>query len=181
MSLSLHYLPAAHFSEAHSILIDAEPERILSCVERVRPNDDPVIARLIGLREAPARWAGRAGSPEPFGLQNFTPLGRTESELAFGLAGRFWRLDFGLVPFGEPDAFRAFDEPGFAKLVLGFETKRTADGRVRLTTRTRLFCFGSAARLKMVPYWLAIRVASGWIRQRILRLVKTASEAPAPG
>lgn len=116
MSLLLHHLPAAHFSEAHSILIDATPERILSCVATVEPNDDPLIAKLMGFREGPARLLGRTTTAEPFGLQNFTPLGRTENELAFGLAGRFWRLDFGLVSFDEPEAFRAFSETGFCEI-----------------------------------------------------------------
>lgn len=64
--------------------------------------------------------------------------------------------------------------------MLNFETEPAEDGRSRLTTRTRLFCFGSAARLKMLPYWLGIRLASGLIRQRMLKLVKTTSESPSP-
>lgn len=177
MRLTLHYLPEAQFAETHSIPIDAAPSVILDTVERVDANDDPFIARLIGLREMPKRLLGRPEAAPPFGLHSFTRLERSERGIAYGLIGRFWRLDFGLREISDAAVFRDFAEPGTPKLVLCFETESLPDGRVRLVTQTRLFCPDRASRLKMRPYWLAIRLASGFIRMRMLRLVKVRAEA----
>ncbi|ALN72519.1 DUF2867 domain-containing protein [Aureimonas sp. AU20] len=176
MSLSLHYLPDAQFTETHSIAIQAEPSGILDAVERLAPSDDPLVARLMGLREVPARLLGLLDPSDPFGLHNFVRLERTISELAFGLAGRFWRPDFGLVRLDSAEAFRAFAEPGVAKLVLSYTVEPALPQIMQLTTRTRVFCPDLATRLKMMPYWLAIRPVSGLIRKRTLRLVKAKAE-----
>lgn len=179
MSLSLHYLPEAQFAETHSILVEAEPAAILDAVERVAPTDDPLIARLLALRETPARLLGQRNRAAPFGLHSFLPLERREKELALGLVGRFWRPDFGLVALPGAEAFRAFAAPGIAKLVLSYGVEPASAGLSRLVTQTRVFCPDRPARLKMTPYWLAIRPVSGFIRKRSLRLIKAEAEAAA--
>lgn len=99
--------------------------------------------------------------------------------IAHSLVGRFWRLDFGLEPVIDGQAFLAFDEPGVAKLVMAFDAQPLPSGDTMLATTTRIYCADKATRLRMLPYWTAIRPVSGLIRRRTLRLVKRAAEATA--
>lgn len=175
MQLLNHYLPTYQFAEEHSRYIPASPARVLDVLIRPEVADDPVTRSLIALRELPNRLAGRMGFASnlqdrpAFGLANFTPLGRDDDrELAFGLAGRFWQSDYGLVPVADAAAFSALDPAGIAKLVMNFTAEPEGDG-TRLTTRTRVYCGDDATRRSLRPYWLLIRPASGLIRQRILK------------
>lgn len=175
MSLIDLYLPHHQFSETHHRYIPASPERILDVVGRPDVVDDPIARSLIALREMPNRLAGRLGFASNlqhrplFGLANFTFLGRDgDRELAYGLAGRFWQSDYGLVEVADAPAFLALDPSGIAKLVMNFTVAAEGTG-TRLTTCTRVWCSDDAARRSFRPYWLLIRPASGLIRRRLLK------------
>ena len=177
MELMTRYLPRYQFAEEHSLYVPTSPARVIDAASRPDVVDDPVAQRLIALRELPNRLAGRLGfasalrQRSAFSLADFTPLGRDgEHELAFGLAGRFWQLDYGLVATPDANAFAALDSAGLAKLVLNFTAQPEGQG-TRLTTRTRVWCGDDAARRRFTPYWMLIRPASGLIRRRLLRRV----------
>lgn len=183
MELMARYLPRFQFAEEHSLHVPASPARVLDAAGQPDVVDDPLARRLIALRELPNRLAGRFGfasalqSRPAFSLANFTPLGRDgDRELAFGLAGQFWRADYGLVPLADAQAFAALDAAGLAKLVLHFTVQPEGAG-TRLTTRTRIWCGDDAARRRFNAYWLLIRPASGLIRRRLLRRVHDAAVA----
>lgn len=180
MNLMNHYLPRYQFAEEHSLHIPARPAQVLDAVSRPEVVDDPVARGLIALREWPNRLAGRLGLPSSlqhrpaFGLANFTPLGRDgDREIAFGLAGRFWQSDFGLVDLADAEAFAALDLQGRAKLVMNFSAEPEGTG-TRLTTRTRVCCGDAASQRRFQLYWWLIRPASGLIRRRLLGRVKGA-------
>jgi len=183
MSLLNELLPQHHFAERHEIVVDAPPHRVLDAVLAPHIADDAIVRAFIALREWPHRMAGRLGlaahAPrEPFGLHNFVPLGcDADRELAFGVAGRFWRADYGLLPIADARAFVACTEPGVAKLVMNFSTEPHGSA-TRLVTCTRVFCSDAAARRRFLPYWLLIRPASGLIRRRLLARIKRAAESP---
>lgn len=178
-SLSDTYLPDHHFAERHSITIHANAAVIQDAIAHLDPADDALIGLLIRLREMPGLVFGRTVSQAPFGIDAFTLLARTENEIAYGLVGRFWTADFGLETIPDGAAFEAFHRAGTAKLVMNFETEVLADGRTRLTTRTRIYCPDRASRLKLLPYWMLIRPISGLIRRKILGLVKAKVEVPS--
>ncbi|WP_429930505.1 hypothetical protein [Agrobacterium vitis] len=183
MTLLATYLPGYSFQEVHSCVISASTDTVISAAADYSPDADPVFRKMIGLRELPTRFAGfltgtQAQLTRPFGMHNFTLLERRDgAELAYGLVGRFWRPDFGLVPIKDGCAFRAFGTPGVAKLALGFSAARQADGTTLLVTETRVFCPDRACWLKFAPYWYVIRPVSGLIRHRILAALKRASES----
>lgn len=183
MDLMLRYLPDFQFAEEHSCHVPASAQRVLDAAAQPEVVDDPVARGLIALRELPSRLATRLGMASAlrqraaFGLADFTPLGRDgDRELAFGLAGRFWRADYGLVALRDARAFAALDATGLAKLVLNFTAECEGEG-VRLTTRTRICCGDAAARRRFMAYWALIRPASGLIRRRLLRRVRDAALA----
>ena len=155
MRLLDRYLPTYQFSEMHACLVAAEPAAILDRVAAYRPDSDRFFRLMIGLREWPMRVLGKPDAVRPqFGFDDFTLLGRSESEIVYGLVGRFWRPDYGLETIADDAAFVACDATHIAKLALAFQTRRDPDGRTRLVTETRVFCASRAARLKFMPYWL---------------------------
>jgi hypothetical protein len=96
-------------------------------------------------------------------------------ELVLGVIGRFW------TPSGELRAthaadFRTFSEPGYAKAVWNFVLHEEANGGVILSTHTRVLCLDQASRRSFRRYWKIIGPFSGWIRRRVLRIIKNASE-----
>jgi hypothetical protein len=177
------YLPEYQFVERHEIQVLAPREAIMAAVRGYDPASDPLIGRLIALRETPARIVGALRRrptlpPRSFGLANFLLLEQDGCrELLYGLLGRFWRLDFGLVTVETAPAFKAFSEPRMAKLVLAFSTELAEGGAITLKTETRVFCPDRFSRARVAPYWFAIRLASGFIRRRMLASIKRDAEA----
>jgi hypothetical protein len=113
---------------------------------------------------------GEISSP-PFGMHRFTLLAQDESEMVFGLCGRFWRADFGITSIPDGATFKSFDEAGVPKLVMRFWIRGADDGTARLVTETRIHCADKQAKRAFTPYWLAIRAASVLIRRRMLSTI----------
>lgn len=182
LSLAERLLPDYQFSERHQLEIAATPTAILDAVATLEADDDPLIRRCLQLREAPARLALRLGlrnalQDRPrFGMHSFSLLARDSEQSAYGLVGRFWQSDFGLRPCTDDETFRAFSEPGVARLLMIFRCQPIAHGKTLLLTETRVHCPDRASRLAFTPYWLAIRPVSGLIRQRMLRSVRARAE-----
>jgi hypothetical protein len=181
MSLLDKYLPVYQFSERHSIVVDGAAGAVLDAVQAYDPAADPVSRRLTVLRELPGRLMtklGFAGTSRPaiFGMDTFIPLDRDgDRAMVAGLVGRFWRLDYGLVPLQDAAAFLAFAEPGTAKLVIGFLAEPQGE-KTRLVTETRVHCPDRRSLLLFTPYWVVIRLASGLIRRRFLQGIKRGIE-----
>lgn len=169
-ALAERILPNYQFVETHSRILAADAASTLDAVQRVAPADDPWARRFMALRELPGRLSGALpGNRPPFGMHSFTPLARDgDSELTLGLAGAFWRADFGLREIGGLEDFMALNEPGVARLLLSFHCETVAEG-VRLSTQTRVHCPDAGTRWRFAPYWYRIRPVSGLIRRRMLR------------
>ncbi|MGZ5933705.1 MAG: hypothetical protein ACXWLV_03250 [Rhizomicrobium sp.] len=189
MTLIDRYLPRYQFSERHEITIAATPARILDTIlSRDMLGEDRIVRAMMALRSAPSViWQRFHPTNKPtmtsFGMHRFTPLGRDgDREIASGLAGRFWRPDGGLHTFPEKDAFERaeaflrFTAPGTAKLVFNLVCEPFGT-MTRLVTETRVFCPDARSRILFTPYWLAIRLGSGFIRKRYLRAIKRAAES----
>ncbi len=71
--------------------------------------------------------------------------------------GRFWRPSGNLVPIAGGDASLAFDQPGIAKLALGFMVTGRQNRGAVLATETRVSCPDRASRMRFTPYWHLIR------------------------
>ncbi len=183
--LANRYLPSFQFSERHGIaLIKAPAAAILAAARNFDDRRDRVVNALQALREVPARLAvalGRrnelAGRPR-FGLADFFQLEETDNEIALGLIGQFWKLDYGLVRIRDANAFLNFSAPGYGKLVMVWSVLPVEGGH-RLLTETRISCPDRRSRLLFSMYWVVIRLASGWIRRRILNQLKRDAEGAA--
>jgi len=177
------WMPRWQFAEVHHIRSRASPAALLDAAQAHDPDDDRLIRVALGLRESPGRLAAAlglssalAGRPR-FGKADFLPLGRLGDEaLAYGLVGRFWEPGYGLLPQADAAAFRAFQGPGVAKLLLAFEARADGDAS-RITTLSRLVCADAPTRRRMALYWTLIRPVSGLIRRRLLAQIKRVAEA----
>ena len=157
------FLPQFQFHEKHRTVIHtAHPETILPLIAHFDVRQDPVIRRLMSLRQIPQKLLRNTQSNAigNFGLHSFTLLKSSPSELCYGLRGQFWRTDFGLE--NVPDA-NTFQTP--------------APGQHELSTETFVYCPDRSTRLRMTAYWLVIRAGSGWIRKRTLEAVKANIES----
>ena len=177
-----HHLPHYQFAERHALRVTASPQQLLDAAQQKDVADDPWVKRLIAVREMPARWgagwglrAAKAQRAAPFGLDDFTPLERDGNrELVYGLAGRFWQSDYGLVRLRGAQDFASLDLPGVARLALNFSVAQTDQGQT-LTTQTRVFCPDDESLRRFRPYWLLIRPASGFNRRRLLQRIARAA------
>ena len=92
-------------------------------------------------------------------------------ELVIGAIGQPWKPRGGETPRAD---FRAFAEPGYAKMVLNFRY----DAGV-LETETRVRLTDAASRRKFRLYWIVIRPFSGLIRRVWLRAIRRRAYSPS--
>jgi hypothetical protein len=184
MTLLETYIPVFQFREFHELLVQAAPADLLDAVSLPGIMEDPWVKGFIRLRELPGRLLSALGrssllrDKQAFGLDNFTRLGRVaDRELAFGLVGRFWRFDYGLVALADAQEFERFSSIGVPKLALNFSVVRSDAGRTWLLTETRVFCNDRASRMRFFPYWCLIRPVSGLMRRRLLRRIAARAAA----
>ncbi|WP_455815221.1 hypothetical protein [Pseudomonas graminis] len=177
------YLPATHFYEKHqSAPIYAASHAIIAAVADYDMRNDRVANALMTVRELPGkvlRLGRQPANPQPeFGLHTFTLLQRHDHQISFGLAGRFWRPDMGIITLRDAADFERLQNGGVARLVLHFHLLPEGEGW-RLCTETFIGCPDTRTRLKLLPYWLLIRAASGLIRRRTLAAIRRQVSAPA--
>jgi hypothetical protein len=183
MTLIERFLPVYQFREHHRLAATAAPADLLDAVTRPGTMGDPWVRTFIRLRELPGRILGALGRSSAlknraaFGLENFTLLGRdADREIAFGLAGKFWQSDYGLVALAGPTEFASLTDVGVPRLVLNFTVEPSAEGRVWLHTETRVYCNDRKSLIRFVLYWLMIRPVSGLMRRRLLARVRDAAD-----
>ncbi|WP_122664810.1 hypothetical protein [Pseudomonas viridiflava] len=174
MHLIDRYLPDYQFSETHWLETAASPARLMTEAVKYRPEDDRFFRYAIQLRELPMRLFQRSASSSKasFGMDNFTLLHRDgDTEVVYGLAGKFWQADYGQAHLADGEAFQHFAEPGSVKLAISFTCQRLESGLARMTTHTRVHCVDRQALRRFTPYWYAIRPVSGMIRRRMLQAI----------
>lgn len=181
MALIDRYIPNPKYREHHSATVKASAETVIAAAAAYQTESDPFFRRMITLRQLPMRaeafFKRRPREPlPPFGLDNFTLLERSESEIVFGLAGRFWRPDFDLAPLSGRHDFLDLNEPGIAKLAFNFAVRARGAGVTILSTETRVLCVDRAASVRFAPYWYLIRPVSGLIRRRTLIVIRRTCE-----
>ena len=174
------WLPHYQVSAGYSVLVHASDEKTYAALKRVNFSDLRVVRSLMRLRgyridrgripESEAQDGGRGSFLELAAV----PL----REVVLGIAGRFWRLDGGIVRGLTPVDFADFRCKGYAKAVWNFALAPAVAG-TQLSTETRVQTFGRSPTLKFRAYWLLVGPFSGLIRKAMLREVKRMAEQPA--
>ena len=167
------FLPRFDAVERHEISVRSVPARVWSAVRELDMAESGIVRALYRLRGLPPS-AMRLEGLERLGFLRLSE--RPESELVYGLAGKFW-TPTGHLQHLDLEDFRGFSQPGFAKAVWGFRLDDDAIG-VRVSTETRVLCLDAGSCVRFKLYWLLVRPFSGWIRREALRLIKRRAEAP---
>jgi hypothetical protein len=167
------FLPEFHFSEVHSTLVAAPPERTLAAAREVTSRDMPAVRALMAVRRL-----GRVPSKGPVideMLRNgFFVLADRDDELVLGVVGRFWAFDSGITRIG-PEDFERYHAPNQAKAVMDFHVEATPGGCL-LSTETRIQGTDEDARRSFGRYWRIIHPGSALIRRVWLRAVRRRAE-----
>jgi hypothetical protein len=168
-------LPRWHHRERHRVQLRAGPDRVLTAFEALTWREVPLFRVLMAIRSA-GRTSRTGDRPV---LDDFTGIGfaevaRTGTELVYAGIGRPWSPSGGMRTVTSLDSFRAFDEPGWAKMAVDF---RVDNGD--FTTETRVLLTDRAAQRSFGAYWLVIRPFSGLIRRSWLHAaVRRAGSCP---
>lgn len=171
------WLPAFDVSERHRIDVDVPAARAWEAVRALDLSRDRLVRALFL-----ARGFRRTGALTLDALRRrgFVLLDeRPGEEIVLGLMGRFWTPGGGIVRL-EPQAFAAFEEPGYAKAVWNFRVVHAGGGGSMVSTETRVRCTDARARRSFRRYWLVVGPFSALIRRRALALIRTEAER-APG
>jgi hypothetical protein len=176
-------IPDPDYRICHSRVVRAPATVVWDELTRVPMSALPVAYALEAVRLLPARLAGRR-HPRLAGrtFLDVTPIPILFSErphvvLSAGI-GQAWRLLGGPTPpLLDAAALRAWTEPGWIKVGMGFRLESTRAGTV-LTTETRVVATDPRTRRAFAAYWFVIRGSSSTIRREVLRVVAHRAETP---
>lgn len=98
-------------------------------------------------------------------------------EIVFGVVGRFWRPDSGIITGLSAEEIIAFHTEGYAKAAWNFAIAPESKLTTRVTTETRIQTFGRSARWRFRAYWFVVGPFSGIIRKEMLAMIKQNAEA----
>ena len=184
------YLPHYDVTEAHALIVDADPDLTWQAVRRADLSRSAVIRVLLELRSLPNRLQavlkGRPSEPSrpPLTLDDmeragFVLLGeRPGHEIVFGTVVQPWKAatDDEPAPRVEADRFAAFDTPGYVKVAFNIRVEPYSSGRALITTETRTAATDSMSLHRFARYWMLVGPFSALIRRLTLRIVKSDAE-----
>jgi hypothetical protein len=182
------YLPQYEVTEVQEVQVHAAPEVTYLAI-RETDLRDPMIGALFSIRELPTRLARRLRHepppPEPDAFtfkdlatpeMGWVPLAEEPGvEFVVGAVGQFWRRDYGWHPVGA-DQFAAFNEPGYAKLVVSFRVQPIEPGRSLLRYEARTATTDDTARTRFRRYWRIIHPGVTIVMRRALHRIRTEAE-----
>lgn len=176
------WMPEYQISASYSIRVASPPEKTYASLSAARFSDLPVLRALMRLRgyrldnDSPPTPAAKQSSG--IGGAFLELVAEPPQEIVFGIVGRFWRPNGGLVTGLSPAQFTEFRREGYARAVWNFSIVREGTGS-HLTTETRVQTFGRATALLFRLYWLIVGPFSGLIRKAMLREIKRIAEHTA--
>jgi hypothetical protein len=171
-------LPRYEFHERHSVRIRASVADVMRAVRSVSADEIQLLRGLMWVRSL-----GRSRLVGPRGAQpvidamvhsGFLSLAKSEREVVFGAAGRFWST--GIVPVATAADYHAFAAAGCVKAATNFLIADESNGWCRLTTETRIAGIDATARRKFAVYWRLIYPGSALIRRMWLHAVARRAE-----
>jgi hypothetical protein len=168
MTPSDEFLPVYHFSEVHSIRINADRSKISAAISTFDYRESRVIRFLFLLRGLPKNTITGIDGIKKMGF-NVLKF-QEQDEIVLGLVGQFWKTK-GDIQKLEPHEFKCFNDPRFAKATWSFKIIGE-HAPYTVQTETRIACPDAATRKKFSRYWLLVRPFSGWIRIEMLKAIR---------
>jgi len=123
----------------------ARPERLWDAARHVRLSETTVLGRLICWRIPGVPL--QVTFDELFRDPPFAVLKETDEALVSGLVGRIWTVRRDYPRIATPDEFRAWSQPGTARVLFANWIESAARGRVLLASETRVQALGFQGRV----------------------------------
>jgi hypothetical protein len=180
-SLLDRFIPNPEVAEHHQIVIDAPADLVLSTAKDMHMLDSPIIRAIFKMREL-----ALGGQPDERQhptdlLAQMQSIGwvvlheKAGREIVFGCVTQPWMANpvFRSIP---PEAYRAFAEPGYVKIVWTLRADPVDDQRSIFYTETRVATTDAEARRRFRNYWSFVAPGVELIRIAMLRPLKKAAE-----
>jgi hypothetical protein len=177
------FAPVWQFREIHTIKVAASPSKVFDAVKRVRADEIVLFQTLT--------WIRRGGRQLPPGILNaggqlplvdvatasgFVRLAEEPPrELVLGTAVMVPHEVRGALT---PQLFLTPLPPGFALATINFLVTPDGPERSLVSTETRVFATGGAARRRFAAYWRVIYPGSAMIRRMWLRAIERRATSP---
>jgi hypothetical protein len=171
------FLPNYEVRERHETLVSAPAEVAWAAARELDLNRSPVVRAIFKGRGLLMR-SGSGGPPPARGFfDEVLALGwqvlaeEPGREIVMGAVTRPWEANvlFRGLP---PDAFLAFDEPGYAQIAWTFAVEPLAPERARFSTETRVRTTDPISRERFRRYWSVFSPGVLLIRYESLRLIR---------
>lgn len=175
------FMPHPEVSERHEIEIHAPVDIVMATAKSLDLFSSPLIRTIIRAREL-ALGGKPDPRPLPAGLYDqMRAIGwgllseRDGREVVLGAVTQPWVAapEFRAIP---PDAFDAFGEPGFVKIVWTLRVDPVDDERSLFHTETRVCTTDAAARKRFREYWSFVAPGIKLIRVALLQPLRRAAE-----
>lgn len=148
-------------TDTRVVLVDANPAAVLGGVERVD------LPRTV-VRAIEALGAGDRLALAPTRLE----AGR-RPEHVYGMA---WRVDGGPAERVHPHHLRAFDRPGYVKVIWDVRVEAGGETGTLLSTTTRFVSTDHESRERLGAAWGVLGMASAALSKRALAAIKRYAE-----
>lgn len=177
------FMPDYEVVECHSIRVDAPADRALDVACHAALEDSPLIRAILRGRELVL------GAPEEKRRLPAELLAQMKAlgwgvlaeipgrEIVMGAVTQPWKADTVFRAI-HPEAFEAFDEPGYVKIAWTLRADPIDDLTSTVRTETRVVTTDAAARSMFRWYWAFFSPGIALIRKAMLRQVKCAAEHP---
>ena len=166
------YMPAYQFSEYHEITGYGSLADYFTAAKQMDMAQSFLVKSLFWLRGLPVNDLRL-----PRFLQNmhFTYLDENAPK-EFLIA--FWLKpdSKGPVFIDDKEHFIKETDPWTQKVTWNFRFEKIEKGKIRMSTETRIFCLNKKAKKTFSIYWFFIRPFSGFIRKRMLAIIKNKVE-----
>ncbi|QBD76133.1 hypothetical protein EPA93_08970 [Ktedonosporobacter rubrisoli] len=170
------YLPAYHFHEVNTLMINGEAKQIYTAIKELDFTRSKVLTALFTM-------GGLVRVPHTrLTLQGFLHNGFSLLEERPGdemVIGTLWRAPLPPLRIERPprmsaEAFLQFHEPGYAKLAWNFSLHPSGKKQAIVRTETRVYCLDPKTKRQFSCYWLLVGPASYATRCIMLQLVREA-------
>lgn len=197
MSLLDQLIPEPDLLELDHVDVAVPPARAWEVVRHGDLGRSSLTRALFTVRTLPSRLAGRPAEPTRLRLDDivatdepgFRLLGEEPGrELAVGAIGAVWKPDIPFRDVRDPVAFRAFAEPGVAKVAWALRVSPRGERDARVEFELRVATTDADAARAFRRYFRVIGPASHFIRRHLLATLarelgtpeKVENERPLP-
>jgi hypothetical protein len=147
------WLPAPAIRTRHRRTAAATPDALWDAASGVTVADTRGLGRLV-------RWrlpgtTGETSYRELFARPPFTLLAEGDGWSVSGLVGRIWTLPRDYARLDGPDAFRAWDEPGTARVLFAHWVEPAGEESA-LVSEARVEAVGARAAVRLRALWTVV-------------------------